>query len=95
MKVSKKDIDHIAKLARLKFNDEEAAKMQDEMNKILEYVEKLNELDTSGIEPLTHVLDLKNVTREDLVEQTLTADDMLKNAPSKTEKFFRVPKVIG
>jgi len=95
MKVSKKDIDHIAKLARLKFNDEEAAKMQDEMNKILEYVEKLNELDTSGIEPLTHVLDLKNVTREDVVEQTLTADDILKNAPSKTEKFFRVPKVIG
>jgi len=95
MKVSKKDIEHIAKLARLKFNDEEANKMQDEMNKILEYVEKLNELDTSEIEPLTHVLDLKNVTREDVVEQTLTADDMLKNAPSKTEKFFRVPKVIG
>ena len=95
MKVSKNDIEYIAKLAKLKFNDEEAAKMQDELNKILEYVEKLNELDTSEVEPLSHVIDLKNVDREDVVNQTLTADDMLKNAPSKTEKFFRVPKVIG
>jgi len=95
MKVSKNDIEYIAKLAKLKFNDEEAIKMQGEMNKILEYVEKLNELDTSDVEPLSHVIDLKNVAREDVANQTLTADDMLKNAPSKTEKFFRVPKVIG
>ena len=95
MKVSKNDIEYIAKLAKLKFNNEEATKMQDELNKILEYVEKLNELDTSEVEPLSHVIDLKNVDREDVVNQTLTADDILKNAPSKTEKFFRVPKVIG
>ena len=95
MKVSKDDIEYIAKLAKLKFDDDEAPKMQSELNKILQYVEKLNELDTSEIEPLKHVIDLKNVDREDIVNQTLTTDDMLKNAPSKTEKFFRVPKVIG
>ena len=95
MKVSKEDIEYIAKLAKLKFDGEEASKIQDEMNKILEYVEKLNELDTSEVEPLIHVLDLTNVDREDVVNQTLTSDDMLKNAPLKTEKFFRVPKVIG
>jgi aspartyl-tRNA(Asn)/glutamyl-tRNA(Gln) amidotransferase subunit C len=95
MKVSKNDIEYIAKLAKLKFDDGEAAKMQDEMNKILQYVDKLNELDTSGIEPLSHVIDLKNVDREDAVNQTLTSDDILGNAPAKTEKFFRVPKVIG
>jgi aspartyl-tRNA(Asn)/glutamyl-tRNA(Gln) amidotransferase subunit C len=95
MKVSKNDIEHIAKLAKLKFDDEGAAKMQNEINTILQYVEKLNELDTSEIEPLVHVIDLKNVDREDVVNQALNVNDILKNAPSKTEKFFRVPKVIG
>lgn len=95
MKITKEDVEHIAKLAKLHFEPEGIEKMQNEMNKILEYIEKLNELDTSKVEPLSHVIDLKNVFREDVVNQVYSTEELLKNAPSKTEKFFRVPKVIG
>jgi aspartyl-tRNA(Asn)/glutamyl-tRNA(Gln) amidotransferase subunit C len=95
MKISKNDVEHIAKLAKLKFEEPEIIRMQDEMNKILDYIEKLDEIDTSKTEPLSHVIDLQNVFREDVVNQTIPAEEMLKNAPLKTEKFFRVPKVIG
>ncbi|HEY9186443.1 MAG TPA: Asp-tRNA(Asn)/Glu-tRNA(Gln) amidotransferase subunit GatC [Bacteroidota bacterium] len=95
MKITKEDVEHIAKLAKLHFETEGIEKMQNEMNKILEYIEKLNELDTSKVEPLSHVIDLKNVFREDVVNQVYSTEELLKNAPSKTEKFFRVPKVIG
>lgn len=93
MKITKEDVEHIAKLAKLHFETEGIEKMQNEMNKILEYIEKLNELDTSKVEPLSHVIDLKNVFREDVVNQVYSTEELLKNAPSKTEKFFRVPKV--
>lgn len=64
------------------------------MSEILDYVEKLNELDTSAVPPMSHVLDLYNVTREDQVEQRITRDEALKNAPDADSEFFRAPKVI-
>ena len=95
MSVTVKEVDHIAKLARLEFTDEEKEKLTHQLNSILVYMEQLNKLDTENIEPLSHVIDLENVLREDVVKPGLSTEDVLRNAPSKTEKFFKVPKVIG
>jgi aspartyl-tRNA(Asn)/glutamyl-tRNA(Gln) amidotransferase subunit C len=95
MTITDQDTRHIAKLARLRFTDNEIEKMAKELNTILDYVHKLDELDTNKVEPLNHVIDLQNVFREDEVKPSTDVNEILKNAPSKTEQFFRVPKVIG
>jgi aspartyl-tRNA(Asn)/glutamyl-tRNA(Gln) amidotransferase subunit C len=95
MPVTLEDVDHIAKLARLEFTKEEKEKFTHQLNEILAYVEQLNKLDTSNVEPLSHVIDLNNVFRRDEVKPGLTTEEALKNAPAKTEEFFKVPKVIG
>lgn len=94
MAVTIKNVEHIAKLAKLEFNEDEKAKFTEQFNEILAFMEKLNELDTSKVEPLSHVIELRNVFREDVVKPSLPTEEALKNAPSKTEKFFKVPKVI-
>lgn len=95
MAVTMKDVEHVAKLARLEFSQEEIEKFTRQFNEILKHMEKLNELDTSNVEPLSHVIELNNVFREDKVQPSYPQEEMLKNAPSRTEKFFKVPKVIG
>jgi aspartyl-tRNA(Asn)/glutamyl-tRNA(Gln) amidotransferase subunit C len=95
MPVTIKDVEHIAELARLDFSEEENGKLTAQLNSILAYMEQLNTLDTSGVEPLAHVIELSNVFRDDVVKPGLTTEEALKNAPARTEKFFRVPKVIG
>lgn len=95
MPVTLKDVEHIAKLARLEFSEEEKQKFTHQLNDILAYVEQLNKLDTSRVEPLSHVIELSNVFRDDVVKPGLTTEEALKNAPAKSEKFFKVPKVIG
>ncbi|MEX2115663.1 MAG: Asp-tRNA(Asn)/Glu-tRNA(Gln) amidotransferase subunit GatC [Bacteroidota bacterium] len=95
MAVTVKDVEHIAKLARLEFSEEEKKKFTHQLNQILEYVEKLNKIDTTNVEPLSQVIDLSNRFREDVVKPGLTAEEALKNAPAKTDRFFKVPKVIG
>ncbi len=95
MAVTKQDVEHIAKLARLEFPDEENEKFTKQFNEILSYIEQLNKLDTSNVEPLSHVIELSNVFRKDEVKPGLTTDEALQNAPARTDKFFRVPKVIG
>ena len=95
MAVTIKDVEHIAALARLEFTDEEKLKFTHQLNDILSYVEQLNKLDTSNVEPLSHVIELGNVFREDVVKPGLAPREALSNAPAKTEKFFKVPKVIG
>ncbi len=95
MPVTLEDVDHIAKLARLEFTKEEKEKFTHQLNEILAYVEQLKKLDTSNVEPLAHVIDLNNVFRRDEVKPGLATEEALKNAPAKTEKFFKVPKVIG
>ncbi len=89
-----KDVDHIAKLAKLSFSEEEKSKFTEQFNQILSFMEKLNELDTSNVEPLSHVIELQNVLRDDEVRGSLPTEEALKNAPAKDEKFFKVPKVI-
>jgi aspartyl-tRNA(Asn)/glutamyl-tRNA(Gln) amidotransferase subunit C len=95
MSVTIKDVEHIAELARLEFTEEEKGKLTAQLNSILAYMEQLNKLDTSAIEPLSHVIELSNVFREDVMKPGLATEDALKNAPAKTEQFFKVPKVIG
>ncbi|HEX9829061.1 MAG TPA: Asp-tRNA(Asn)/Glu-tRNA(Gln) amidotransferase subunit GatC [Bacteroidota bacterium] len=95
MSVTIKDVERIAALARLEFSQEEKEKFTRQFNDILAYMEKLNQLDTSNVEPLSQVIELKNVFREDEVKPGLTQEQALQNAPAKNDKFFKVPKVIG
>ncbi len=95
MSVTIQDVEHIARLAKLRFTDEEKSKFVDQFNQILDYMEKLNELDTADVQPTYNVLDLQNVMRKDEVKTWLTQDEALANAPKKKHGFFSVPKVIG
>ena len=95
MSVTIKDVEHVAELARLAFSEEEKQKLTKELNSILEYMEQLNSLDTTNVEPLSHVIELNNVFRDDTLKPTLPREEALRNAPAKSEKFFKVPKVIG
>lgn len=94
MSISKEKVKHIAKLAHLKLKDEEVESYAKELSSILDYMEKLNELDTTNVEPLTHPSENKNVFREDELEKSVDREDALKNAPQKDDKYFKVPKVI-
>jgi aspartyl-tRNA(Asn)/glutamyl-tRNA(Gln) amidotransferase subunit C len=94
MSVTIKDVEHIAELAKLRFTEEEKKRLQMELNKILEYMDKINELDLRDVEPLENINDAENVFREDNSEKCLTREEALKNAPAKTEEFFKVPKVL-
>lgn len=94
MELTKELINHIAELAHLKLTDEEIKKFQKELSQILDYVNQLNEVDTSNVEPLHHPLPLTNVFREDNVKKSIEREEALKNAPDSTDEFFKVPKVI-
>lgn len=95
MSVTLKDVDHVARLARLSFTDAERERLTTDLNTILAYMEQLNELPTDHVEPLSHVIDLENVLREDVRKPCLPAEEALRNAPARTEDFFTVPKVIA
>lgn len=95
MSVTIKDVQHVAELARLSFSEQEMEKLTGELNEILRYMEQLNSIDTKNVEPLSHVIELKNVFRDDVQRPGLTREEALRNAPAATEKFFKVPKVIG
>ena len=95
MAVTKKDVEKIAELARLKFTDEELENFTPQMNEILSYMDKLNELDTENVKPLSHPVEQTNVFREDELKTSISTEDALKNAPAKDDHHFRVPKVIG
>ena len=94
MKINRELLDKIAHLARLEFNDKDAEKMMQDMSAIVSWVEKLNEVDTTGIEPLTTMSHEVNALRDDKTQTELTREDVLKNAPLKNEDYFRVPKVL-
>ncbi|MBI4842977.1 MAG: Asp-tRNA(Asn)/Glu-tRNA(Gln) amidotransferase subunit GatC [Nitrospirae bacterium] len=87
-------VEDVSLLARLKLADEEKVLFSEQLGKVIGYIDKLNELDTSGVEPTSHVLPLKNVFREDRLSPSLQRDDALSNAPDGRGGFFRVPKII-
>jgi len=95
MSVTIQDVEHVAKLARLEFTPPEMEKFTHQLNQILAYMDKLNELDTTNVEPLSQVIELQNALRDDIVKPSLPVEEVLKNAPAKTDKFFKVPKVIS
>ena len=93
-RITIKEIRHVAKLARLSITEEEAKRYQKDLNSILDYVETLNELDTSHIEPMSHVIEIKNVWRDDIPIIKEDADNLLLNAPKRDGRYYRVPKII-
>jgi aspartyl-tRNA(Asn)/glutamyl-tRNA(Gln) amidotransferase subunit C len=94
MKIDRQLLDKIAHLSRLEFDEKDAEKMMQDMTAIVEWVEKLKEVDTDGVEPLTTMSHEVNVMRDDEVKPHLTHDEVLKNAPKKDSDYFRVPKVL-
>jgi aspartyl-tRNA(Asn)/glutamyl-tRNA(Gln) amidotransferase subunit C len=94
MKITKQEVDHVALLARLKFDETEKERFTIQLNTILEYMDKLKELDTTQVEPTFHALARTNVFREDRVLSSNPQDLSLSNAPDPDRGFFRVPKII-
>ncbi len=86
---------HIGRLSRIELTEDEVRMFKDQLAAILTYVDKLGELDTEGVEPMTHALELNNVFGDDEVGESLAPDEALANAPQRDGNFFKVPKVIG
>lgn len=94
-KIDIKTVDEIAHLARLEFDEQSKPEILNDINRMLTFIDKLNELDTENVEPLIYITDEKNILREDIPEITLTQKEALKNAPKKDSDYFKAPKVIN
>jgi aspartyl-tRNA(Asn)/glutamyl-tRNA(Gln) amidotransferase subunit C len=95
MAISREEVMHIAKLARLQLSEDEIKRFQIELGKIIEYFDQLKKLDTENVPPMTHAVPLENVLREDQVKESLPAEEALQNTPEKKNSYFQVPKVVG
>lgn len=87
-------VEKIASLSRLSFDDNEKKTILNQLKTILKYVEKLNAIDTSAVPPTSHVLDISNISRDDIPSQSAAVDDILKNAPDRDDGFYKVPPII-
>ena len=94
MTIDEATVDKIAHLARLELTGDEKQEMIKDMNQILGFMDKLNEIDTTGVEPLVYMTSEVNVLREDVVKQEITHEEALMNAPKHDDNYFLVPKVI-
>lgn len=94
MSLTKTEVEHVARLARLELNEAEQEAFTGQLNEILSFVEQLNQLDTQAIEPMSHAIPVANVFRADRVEPSLSPESALANAPDRVDHFFRVPKVL-
>lgn len=94
MEITREQVEHVAKLARLALSDEEQALFSRQLSSILTYVETLNRVDTSQVEPTSHVIPIQNVLREDDVKASLPREAALANAPDSDQGCFRVPQII-
>jgi aspartyl-tRNA(Asn)/glutamyl-tRNA(Gln) amidotransferase subunit C len=94
LKISPQEVEYVAHLARLEISDKEQEKLTAQLNDILLYIDKLNELDTTGVEPMSHAIAVTNAFREDKIVDSLGTEKSLANAPDARGEFFRVPKVI-
>ncbi len=88
-----KDVEHVAKLARLELTEEEKELYTKQLGDVLKYVDQMNEVDTSKVKPMTQVIDFVNVMREDEVHYEQTKEELLANAPEEENGFFKVPKI--
>lgn len=94
MSLTAKDVDHVAKLARLEITADERERYASQLNAILEHADGLAKADVQGVEPTAHILPLKNVWRPDAVTPSLPREEVLANAPDKAKGCFRVPKIL-
>jgi aspartyl-tRNA(Asn)/glutamyl-tRNA(Gln) amidotransferase subunit C len=94
-RISIDQVKHVANLARLAITEEEAEKFTKQLDAIITFAEQLNELDTENVEPTSHVLDIKNVLREDVPQKGLPRAEVLKNAPEEQDGQFKVPSILG
>ena len=88
-----KEVEHVAKLARLELTEEEKVKFSKQLGDVLEYAQQMNEIDTQGVEPMSHAIPIVNVMREDEVVHEIGREELMANAPLKEDGFFRVPKI--
>ena len=88
-----KDVEHVAKLARLDITEDEKEKFTKQLGDVLKYVQMMDEVDTTGVTPMAHAFDIVNVMREDEVLHEQTKEELMKNAPEEENGFFRVPKI--
>lgn len=93
-KIDQAQVRKVAKLSRLELTEAEVAEFTGQLIAILDYMEKLNELDTTAVEPLAHCLPVKNIFREDCVKESLGTEKTLANAPQQDGEFFKVPKIL-
>ena len=93
-KIDETQVRGVAKLSRLDLADEEVTEFSKQLSAIIEYIEKLNELDTDSVEPLAHCLPIHNVFREDVVRDSLGTEKALANAPQRHDEYFKVPKIL-
>lgn len=94
MKITMDTIEHIAELANLNLTEEDKTRLIFDLEQIISYMDKLNELDTSEVKPTEHVIGITNVFREDVAKPSYPREKMMENAPSKEGGFFKVPKVV-
>jgi len=94
MRLTPEEVEHVALLGRLRLSNEERVRFTTQLNSILEHFEQLQQLDTSGVPPMSHAVAMSNVFREDEPEAPLSPDEALQNAPDSARDCFRVPRVI-
>jgi aspartyl-tRNA(Asn)/glutamyl-tRNA(Gln) amidotransferase subunit C len=94
MRITRKEVEHVATLARLKLEEEEITTFTTQMGSILSYVDKLSELETEGVVPTSHAVPMENAFRADKMLPSIGTENALGNAPDRVGEFFRVPKVI-
>lgn len=92
--LSEEEVQHIAWLARIKLSEEEKKLFTSQLNTIIEYFHIINEIDTEGVKPTLHILDLANVSREDTVKASMPVETALANAPNKENGYFKAPKIV-
>lgn len=92
-KISKDDVRYVAKLAELEFSDKDIEKFTSQLSRILDHIANISSADTEGVPPTSHVLDIKNVFREDVVRESISQESALENAPDRESDGFKVPKI--
>ncbi len=95
MKITNDIIDHIAHLSRLEFEGEKKDAIREDLERIISFMDKLQEVDTENVEPLIFMTDEVDRLREDVVQETITQEEALKNAPKRDSDYFRIPKVLN
>lgn len=94
-KISEEEVRHVAKLSRLRLDDDEIRHFAGQLSAVLDYISKLNELDVENVEPMAHAADVTNVLRDDAPKLSLALECVLAGAPDASPPFFKVPKVLG